>query len=158
MVYDLSNEITLIGYWDPDILFSPIQPKVPTPVYIGPLILLAPARAMAVKVLTTSLGRGDCFLDDTIKLFLDHLSIIKKNVALVPLVIHVLMRPLTKDEPVPRKKTPSLNKLKLKGTPSKQMIVLGWLIDTFRLLLRLPQDKFDLWRKELRELLADLKI
>ena len=36
----------------------------------------------------------------------------------------------------------SLNKLLLEGTPSKIMIVLEWLIDTRRLLLRLPQDKF----------------
>ena len=40
------------------------------------------------------------------------------------------------------------------------MIVLGWLIDTRRLLLRrlllrLPQDKFDHWRKELIDLIAN---
>ena len=102
--------MTLIGDWDPDILFSPIQPKVSNPVYVDPLVLLAPARAMIVEVPTTSLGQGDCFLDDIIKIFLAHLSIFKKNAASVPLAIHVLMRPLTKDEPVPRKETLLLNK------------------------------------------------
>ena len=38
------------------------------------------------------------------------------------------------------------------------MILLGWPIDTCGLLLRLPLDKFDWWRKECRELLADPKI
>ena len=158
MVCDLSNEMTLIGDLDPDNLFSPTQPKVPTPVHIDPLVLLAPARAMAVKVLTTSLGRDDCFLDDIIKVFLNRLSIIKKNAASVPLAMNVLMRLLAKDEPVPRRETLLLNKLKLEGTSSKQMIMLSWLIDTRRLLLRLPQDKVDGWCKELRELLADPKM
>ena len=40
--------MTLIVDWDPDILFSPIQPKVPEPVYIDPLIPPVPAKAMAV--------------------------------------------------------------------------------------------------------------
>ena len=158
MVCDLSNEITLIGDWDPDILFSLIQPKVPTLVYIDSLILLAPARAMAGKVPTTWLNFDDCFLDDIIKVFLDCLSIIKRNATLVLLAMHVSMRLLAKDEQVPRKETLSLNKLLLEGTPSELMIVLGWLIDTRRLLLWLPQDKFDRWRKELRNLLADPKI
>ena len=68
------------------------------------------------------------------------------------------MRPFAKDELVPRKETLSLNKLKLKRSPSKLMIVLGWLINTCQLLLRLQKDKFDWWRKKLRELLADPKI
>ena len=77
MICDLSNEMTLIGNWDPDILSSPIQPEVPDPVYIDPSVSLAPARAMTVEVPTTSLGRGDCCLDDNIKVFLARLSIIK---------------------------------------------------------------------------------
>ena len=149
MVCDLSNEITLIGDWDPDILFSPIQATVPDPIYVDPLVPLAPARAMAVKVPTTLLGRGDCFLDDIIKVFLARWDIIKRNAASVPLAMHASMRPLAKDEPVPRKETISLTKLLLKGTPSELMILLGWLIDTRRLLLRLPKDKYERWKRKL---------
>ena len=104
MVCDLTNEITLIGDWDPDILFSPVQPKVLAAVYVDPLIPIAPARAMAVEVPITSLGRGDYFLNNIIKVFLNRLTIIKRNAASVPLAMHVSMRPLSKDEPVPKKK------------------------------------------------------
>ena len=65
------------------------------------------------------------------------------------------MRPISPDEPVPTKETLSLTKLLLEGTPSKVMIVLGWLIDTRQLLLQLPKDKFDRWGKELRDLIAN---
>ena len=73
--------MTLIGDWDPDILFNPIQPKV---LEIDPLIPLILARAMAVKVQTISLGCGNCFLDDIIKTFLAYLSITKKMQLLFP--------------------------------------------------------------------------
>ena len=130
IVCDLSNEITLVGDWDPDILFSPIQPKVPALVYVDPIIPIAPAGEIVVEVPITSLGRGDCFLDDIIKVFLNRPTIIKRNAASVPLAIYVSMRPLSTDETVPRKGTLSLNKLLLEGTPSELIIVLGWLIDT----------------------------
>ena len=41
-------------------------------------------------------------MDDIIKVFVNFPTIIKRNAALVSLAIHVSMRPLSKDEPVPR--------------------------------------------------------
>ena len=57
MVCDLSNEITLVKEWDLDFLFSPVQPRVPPADYLDPSIPIAPTRALAVEVSTTSLGR-----------------------------------------------------------------------------------------------------
>ena len=124
--------------------------------YVDLCVPLAPVRALVVEVQTTSLGRGDCFLEDIIIVFLVHLAIIK-NVTSILLAMHVLMRPLATDEPVPRKETLPLSKLLPKGTPSEQMIVLGWLIDTCPLLLCLPQDKLEQWSKECIKLLAEPK-
>ena len=98
--------------------------------YVDPSIPIAPAREMAVEVPTISLGRGNYFLDDIIKVCLNRLDVIKRNTASVPLAMHVLMRPLSLDKPVPRKEIVSLSKLLLEETPSELMIVLGWLIDT----------------------------
>ena len=97
-------------------------------------------------------------MDNIVKVFVARWDIIKRNAASVPLAMHVSMRPLAKDEPVPRKETLSLTKLLLEGSPSERMIVLGWMIDTQRLLLQLPKDKYDCWKKEIRDLLADPKI
>ena len=74
---------------------------------------------MAVKVPTTSLGKGDCFLDDIIKVFVASWDIIKRNASSVPLAMHVSMRPLAKDKLVPRKETLLLTKLLLEGTSSE---------------------------------------
>ena len=64
------------------------------------------------------------------------------------------MRPLAVEEPVPRKETLSLPKLKAEGTPSEMMIVLGWWLDTHKLLLRLLDDKFRAYSQEVEEILA----
>mmetsp|Transcript_55246 Transcript_55246/g.59846 ORF Transcript_55246/g.59846 Transcript_55246/m.59846 type:complete len:112 (-) Transcript_55246:260-595(-) len=65
----------------------------------------ATARPMAVEVPTTSLGRGDCYLDDIIKVYLGLKHVIRKHAASAPLALHVSMRPLADEEPVPRKQT-----------------------------------------------------
>ena len=69
---------------------------------------------MVVGIPTTSLGHRDCYLDDIVNIFLGLTKIIKKNTALVPLTLHVLMRLLIDHLPVPRKKTLSLPKLEAK--------------------------------------------
>ena len=86
----------------------------------------AKAQPMAVKVPTRSLGRGDCYLDDIIKVYLGLKHVIRKHAASAPLALHVSMMPLASDKPVPRKETLSLPKLEAEGTPNKMMIVLGW--------------------------------
>ena len=69
-------------------------------------------------------------------------DVILKHTTSAPLALHISMRPLAKDEPVPRKETLSLPKLEAEGTPNKMMVVLEWWLDIRCLLLRLLKDKF----------------
>ena len=103
MLCDLLNEMTMIEKWNLDILFSPIQPVMPTSKYLDKSISFAKGRVMAVKVLTASLGQGDLFIGDIIKVFLACPNIIKKNAASSPLALHVSIQPLEVDKLVPRK-------------------------------------------------------
>ena len=102
---------------------------------------------MAVNVPTRSLRRGDCYLDGIIKVYLGFKDVIRKHAASTPLALHVSMRPLASNNPVPRKETLSLTKIQAESTPCEMMIVLGWWLDTRRLLLRLPNDKFVAYSK-----------
>ena len=86
-------------------------------------------------------------MDDIIKVYLGLKEVIQKHAASAPLALHFSMRPLASDKPVPRKETPSLPNLKAEGTPSEMMMVLGWWVDTRRLLLRLQEDKFGAYSK-----------
>jgi hypothetical protein len=73
----------------------------------------------------------------------------------VPLAAHVLSRPHAGDkvEPVPRKPLFAPSKQAAEGIPSEMMIVLGWLIDTRRMTVSLPTDKYLAWSSDLSEIL-----
>jgi hypothetical protein len=48
-----------------------------------------------------------------------------------------------------------LEKLVKEGTPKEVQIVLGWLLNTSRLLVALPQDKFEAWLQTLEAIISD---
>jgi hypothetical protein len=131
MITDLSNDLPLINKWDPDKLFSPAQVTVPAPKYLEASIPLALARPLAMDIPTTAKGRGDCFVNDIIKVYLDDPIQIKRHVASAPLVIHIAMRPNAgAAEPIDRRESLSEAKLEAEGTPAEVQIVLGWELDT----------------------------
>ena len=94
MFTDLSNELVIIDEWDSDLLYHPIQPQVPSSIYLDDDIPLAPGRPMAVDIPTTAMGRGDCFIDDIIKGFLDFPCNIKRHASSALLSVFLSMRPL----------------------------------------------------------------
>jgi hypothetical protein len=58
-------------------------------------------------------------------------------------------------EPIKRRSILSLAKLLAEGAPDEVQIVLGWRLDTRRLIMALPQDKFDAWSLSLRTILRN---
>ena len=159
MCCDLSNELPLIPDWDPAELQAPCQKEVKDPTYLPDDVPLAAAKKLAFKIFTTSLGRGDCFIDDIIKVMLDRKENVARHVASAPLAVHVSMRPNAGDrEPIPRKDLLNPAKLLAEASPREVQIVLGWLIDARRLLLALPEDKFIVWNQDLVEVLKSSSI
>ena len=155
MYTNLSNELSLIPEWDPEKLYHPMQEKVPQPQYLEELIPLVAARETAVHVPTTALGRGDCFIDDIIKVFLDTVDAINRHASSALLAIFVSIRPFAGDkEPVPRKEVVSVEKWKAEGIPREVQMVLGWLINTRMMLLSLPRDKYLAYLKDIEEILS----
>ena len=98
---------------------------------------------MAVNIPTTSLGCGDVFIDDIVKVYIDRLEQIQRHGASAPLAVHATMRPFTGDkEPFFRREQLSLSKLLAEGTPKEIQMILGWLINTRLLTMSLPNDKY----------------
>jgi hypothetical protein len=91
--------------------------------------------------------RFDCFLDDIFGAMLDDDS--ARGAAVVPLVLEILGRPNSTSESLPRDVILSIKKFLAEARPSETKIVLGWLLDTRRMLLQLPPDKFSTWLAEL---------
>jgi hypothetical protein len=143
MMTDLANELPLCPSWVPDKLRSPAQPETPVPRELPDDIPLVRAYPTAVRVPTSVTSRTDCFIDDLILVFLDTPPNRKRQPHTVPLAVYVANRPNAGDqEPMPRRENILEPKLIAEGTPAEEQIVLGWALETRRLIVRLPGDKF----------------
>ena len=155
MVTDLSNELSLSS-WEPEDFKSPDQPSTPSPKLEPESIEFAEAKGMAVEVPTWPTARSDDFIDDIIRVFLDTERNRRREPHVVPLSVFVTSRPHGGDaEPVPRRSILSGPKLAAEGTPAEVQIVLGWALNTRRLLLALPYDKFVAWSSDLAKVIRD---
>jgi hypothetical protein len=99
-----------------------------------------------------AVGRVDGFIDDLINVFLDNPLNCAMQPHVVPLAMHVTSRPHAgdHDEPIPRRPILSQPKLLAEGSPAEVQMVLGWRVDTRRLLVALPDDKHDAWALEIQ--------
>jgi hypothetical protein len=114
----------------------------------------------AVEVPTRLTSRKDCFIDDVVAVFLGSDENLAREVHTVPLAAHVLSRPHAGDdtEPIPRKPLFAPDKLLAEGTPCEVMIVLGWLLDTRKLIVQLPFDKFVAWSQDVEAVVETKKV
>jgi hypothetical protein len=156
LVTDLANEISMCTEWDPSTLRSPDQPTTPEPKRLEPSVPFAMAQPMAVAIPPVITGRVDGFIDDLINVFPDTVENCRRQPHVVPLAMFVTSRPHAGPdrEPILRRAILSLEKLLREGAPSEIQIVLGWSLNTRRLLVALPDDKFTAWDSTLDEIIA----
>jgi hypothetical protein len=159
MVTDLANEIMLCPDWDPRTLRSPAQETTPVPQDRDEGVPFAMAQPLSVGIPVTATARTDSFIDDLILTFLDTPENRRKCPHAVPLAIHVTSRPHAgSEEPVKRRPLLSPEKLAAEGLPVEVQNVLGWTLDTRRLLVILPDDKFIAWTNDTNEILANNRV
>ena len=160
IVTDLANEISSCLEWTPDATRSPAQPVAPPPMRLSASIPFQAGRAMAVEIPTPgpNVGRVDGFIDDLINTFLDTPENCRRQPHVVPLAsMHVTSRPHAGDgaEPIIRRPLLSMSKLLAEGSPAEIQIVLGWRLDTRRMLIGLPDDNFVAWSEDLDRLISE---
>ena len=73
---------------------------------------------------------------------------------IIPFILHLFGRPLQEDESLQRDDILSIKKLLAEATPAEHQTILGWIIDTRRLLIQLPENKFLAWTHAIDEILA----
>ena len=149
METDLSNELAKCRMWDPEVTFSPAQPIAPKPELLPSKIPVETARKMSVLAPVTDGGMVDGFIDDLISVvFLDSPRNRIRHTQAVPLAMHLTSCPHAGEgrEPLSRREILSQAQLKAEGSPAEVQVVLGcWRIETRRLLISLPEDKFQAW-------------
>jgi len=147
-ITDMANDLSCTD-WDPKALASPtvaeghLIPRDYDNEEESPSVAMAPA----FEVPTSLKSRKDCFVDDIVCVFLDTEENRKREGHSVPLAVHAVSRPHqgNDQEPIIRRPILSPEKLEAEGRPSEVMIVLGWEVNTRRLSVSLPENKYISW-------------
>ena len=111
---------------------------------------------MAVIIPALEAAKVDVFIDDLIDTFPDSPENLARKPHAVPLAMHVTSRPHAGDiESILRRAILSMLKLLAEGSPAEQQIILGWLLDTRRLLVSLPDDKYAAWTEMIARIVRE---
>jgi hypothetical protein len=155
MIADLANVVIQHRDWNPNRLHSDfISLTGKKPILAPSSTPFAAAREMLPEWELSDYGVTEAYIDDIFTAFPllsdDHFER-GRNAAL--LAIDTLGRPVHPDDPLPRDPIVATKKVMAEGTPTEVLTVLGWQIDTRRLLIQLPAEKADLWDSDLKELI-----
>ena len=93
-------------------------------------------------------------IDDTVAIGQDLNGIIPRLVACILLSFHLVFRPLSKFESIPRDEAAAVAKLISEGGLEETRQILGCLYDTRRLLISLPDSKTFAWIESITDLIA----
>jgi hypothetical protein len=94
---------------------------------------------LAVDVPLEAIGKADNFIDDLIVVILGDPGNIKRGNAATALALELVSRPPHAQESVLRGHPASFSKLLAEGRLEEIKTILGWILDTRRLLLSLPK-------------------
>ena len=141
MVVDLAQQLEGDDTWDPSLLHSDLVAQVPKPEYEKGE--KAPARPLQDTIECPD-SYQDGYIDDLIGIVVANDEILMDKVKhAVPLILSCLFRPIFPDDEAHLERAPILapDKLLAEGGLSENKTILGWTVDTDRLLIRLPLAK-----------------
>ena len=148
---DLANDLVRDDGWDHDVHFSPHQHLLKDSVkFEDSAVPIAQVSELAVHLPADDAPKSDCYIDD-IFTFLE--TDVKRGSRVVPFILHLLGQPLAPNESLDQDDILSLKKLLAEATPAERQTILGWIVDTRRLLIALPANKFKAWSASIGELL-----
>lgn len=157
-ITDLAMAINRCQAWDPDKLSSCYDHLLGKPRREPDHVPFATGRKMLVNPEADEHGGADVFLDDILSCSAadndnDALRLSKA----ILLAMDLVGRPNTDQEPIPRDPLLSIEKAMAEGTPCENLIVLGWELDTRRLLVTLTAAKCRTWSRDIRQILNQRK-
>ena len=154
---DLANALARFDDWDRKALRSSYDAYIKPPEYEPDDVPFAQARPLMVSPEADGKVTANNFIDDIIACWAawteddnDH-----NMQALLVAFETVLRANIPEGEPLVRDDVMAIVKLIAEGTPTEVLVILGWIFDSRRLELRLPDDKYKDWINEIDNLISD---
>lgn len=158
LIVDFATALMEDKTWNPDSLFNP-NDDIPLNIeYVDDSIKLEQVKKIIFENINTKSSYIDGYIDDLLTLILEELELLKKGIHVIPLICFILFRPVHVNEPVPRNDILSKAKLLAEGMLSERKTFLGWIIDSRRMRIYLPNLKSLRWINELDSLLSSEKV
>jgi hypothetical protein len=155
MIADLANVLIQDPGWSPRELHSPFVSLTENKPSLEPSnVPFAKSRQLLVDWELNNLGATEAYIDDIFTVFpCKSMKQFERGRNAALLAIDTLGRPTHDDDPLPRDPIVATKKVQAEGTPTEVLTVLGWTIDTRRLIIRLPTEKAEAWDTELDALI-----
>jgi hypothetical protein len=157
-IADICNAIIHNEFWDPNTLSDPLSHKLLNPSSLPDDIPFHPARELAVSISSDDHGKADIYLDDTIGIAPDIGDSILCISYAIPLAIHTLSRPINDNDAIPRNDIISMKKFLAEGNMEESKTILGWIVNTRTLFIKLPPDKHSIWTSNISTLISSSRI
>ena len=158
IVFDLANDLLECDRWDPNTLPSPHADMLPPITRLDEDIPFGIAEEADISLPEDCMGGVDGYIDDGACAVLDTeetTSMVARAAQAVVMAMFLVFRPLAKGlEAIRRPDIASIRKMQAEGGLAELVIFLGWLIDTRRLLIALPLDKWKAWSDQIQQCIA----
>ena len=154
LMVDFATALIEDNTWDPEELFNPNE-NIPLDIdYVDSSVKIENVKKVIFENRKTKKSYIDGYIDDLLTIILEELNLLKKGLHVIPLICLILFRPVHKNEPILRTDILSKAKLIAEGMLAERKTFLGWIIDSRRMRVYLPQLKTLRWINELDELLS----
>ena len=150
---DLANALLQLDDWDPTILASPIQHKVPKVEENLDDAPFTQALPLAVSLDPNDKGKADVYIDDITSVVADIENNAARGEAAVLLAMHLIGRPFDAEDPIKRLDLASITKLIAEARLEETKTLLGWDLNTRTLTISLSFEKYTAWSDSIKHIL-----
>ena len=153
LIADTINDLLDDKNWNHEEVYSDMIHEIPNPIPLPDNIPYAEAKNMSVNVPVGKNGKTNVYVDDFITIGPDLDESLDRIIKAPATVIHAIADNSINSNQIPRDNILAIDKMKAEGAAEERKICLGWMLDTRRLLVSLPDHKTIGWKSQIDSLL-----
>ena len=153
LIADTINDLLDDKNWKHEEVYSDMIHEIPNPIPLPDNIPYAEARDMTINIPVGKNGKTDVYVDDFITIGPDIDDTLDRIIKAPATVIHAIADNSINSNKIPKDDILAIDKMKAEGAAEERKICLGWMLDTRRLLVSLPDHKTIGWKSQIDSLL-----
>ena len=154
LIADTINDLLADNNWNHKEVYSEMIHKIPNPIPLPEDIPYAQAKDLSVNISVEECGKTDVYVDDFITIGPDKDDILERITKAPITVIHAIADNSINSQSIPKDDIVAEDKMKAEGAAEERKICLGWMLDTRRLKVSLPDHKTIGWKSQIDQILT----